>query len=170
MEKIRLSILIFAMFISFNVFGLDLKIAYVDIATIVNEAPAAKAAQKKLEQEFAPRNAKLKASSEKLRKQKEKYKKEAEVLSEDQLKALQKKILKLERALERDTKEAREDFQIRRNEELGKIEKKLKKVILKIAKQDKYDLIFTNADVTYASPDSKIDITARVLKSLNKSK
>ena len=40
--------------------------------------------------------------------------------------ALIKKITKLERSIERDATEAREDFQIRRNEELGKIERKLK--------------------------------------------
>ena len=40
----------------------DLKIGYVDIAYILNESPAAKAAQKKLEQEFTPRNKQLEAA------------------------------------------------------------------------------------------------------------
>ena len=61
----------------------------------MNEAPEAKAAQKKLEQEFAPRNAKIKSSAEKLKKQKDKLKKEKDVLSKAQVDALIKKITKL---------------------------------------------------------------------------
>ena len=41
------------------VYAADYKIGYVDLAKILNESPAAKAAQKKLEQEFTPRNKKL---------------------------------------------------------------------------------------------------------------
>ena len=50
----------------------DLKIGYVDIAYILNESPAAKAAQKKLEQEFTPRNKQLEAKAKKINSQKEK--------------------------------------------------------------------------------------------------
>ena len=37
-------------------YAADYKIGYVDIGKILNESPAAKAAQKKLEKEFTPRN------------------------------------------------------------------------------------------------------------------
>ena len=46
---------------SVSVLNAETKIAFVDIALVMNEAPEAKAAQKKLEQEFAPRNAKIKS-------------------------------------------------------------------------------------------------------------
>ena len=72
---------------------------------------------------------------------------------------INKKIAKLERSIERDATEAREDFQIRRNEELGKIEKRLKTIILDIAKKGGYDLVLTNNNVTWAKPNSSIDIT-----------
>ena len=48
----------------------DLKIGYVDIAYILNESPAAKAAQKKLEQEFTPRNKQLEPKAKKINSQK----------------------------------------------------------------------------------------------------
>ena len=145
----------------------DYKIGYVDIAKILNESPAAKAAQKKLEQEFTPRNKQLESKAKKIQKQKEKLQKEADIMSKDQIESLKRKIMKSERDLKRDATEAQEDFKLRRRDELGKIESRLKEVILKIAEGGQYDLILTNSDVTYASDTKGINITDRVLKKFN---
>lgn len=145
----------------------DYKIGYVDIAKILNESPAAKAAQKKLEQEFTPRNKQLESKAKKIQKQKEKLQKESDIMSKDQIESLKRKIMKSERDLQRDATEAQEDFKLRRRDELGKIESRLKEVILKIAEGGQYDLILTNSDVTYASDTKGINITDRVLKKFN---
>ena len=168
MKKIlNISTILLAIFLVSPVLAADLKIGYVDIAKILNDSPAAKAAQKKLEQEFTPRNKKLEAQAKKINKQKEKLKKESDIMSKDQIVALQRKITKGERELKRDATEAQEDFKLRRRDELGKIENRLKEVILSIAESGNYDLIMTNADVTYASDKSSINITAKVLKKFN---
>lgn len=145
----------------------DYKIGYVDIAKILNESPAAKAAQKKLEQEFTPRNKQLESKAKKIQNQKEKLQKESDIMSKDQIESLKRKIMKSERDLQRDATEAQEDFKLRRRDELGKIESRLKEVILKIAEGGQYDLILTNSDVTYASDTKGINITNRVLKKFN---
>lgn len=88
-------------------------------------------------------------------------------MSKDQIDSLQRKIMKSERDLKRDATEAQEDFKLRRRDELGKIENRLKEVILNIAESGKYDMIFTNSDVTYASDSSAVNITTRVLKAFN---
>jgi outer membrane protein len=168
MNKIKKStILAIAMFFCNSAFGVDYKIGYVDLSKILNESPAAVAAQKKLEEEFGPRNKQLEAQSKKLNKQKEKLQKESDIMSKEQIESLQRKIMKDERELQRDAKEAQEDFKLRRRDELGKIENKLKEVILSIAESGKYDLILTNSDVTYASNTSSINITDIVLKKFN---
>ena len=168
MKKIlNISTILLAIFLVSPVLAADLKIGYVDIAKILNDSPAAKAAQKKLEQEFTPRNKKLEAQAKKINKQKEKLKKESDIMSKDQIVALQRKITKGERDLKRDATEAQEDFKLRRRDELGKIENRLKEVILSVAEKGKYDLIMTNADVTYASDKSSINITEKVLKKFN---
>ncbi len=51
-------IIILSIFLANTVYAGEYKIGYVDIGKIINESPAAKAAQKKLEQEFTPRNKK----------------------------------------------------------------------------------------------------------------
>ena len=163
----KILVLIAAALIFSNSYAADYKIGYVDVAKILNESPAAKAAQKKLEEEFNPRNKQLESKAKKINKQKEKLQKESDIMSNDQIESLKRKILKSERDLKRDATEAQEDFKLRRRDELGKIENKLKEVILKIAEGGKYDLIFTNADVTYASDKTGINITAKVLKQFN---
>ena len=163
----NLMFLVLATFTIGTVNAADYKIGYVDIGKILNESPAAKAAQKKLEQEFSPRNKQLESKAKKTNKLKEKLQKESDIMSKDQRESRKRKIMKSERDLQRDAKEAQEDFKIRRNDELGKIESRLKEVILKIAESGKYDLILTNADVTYASDKSNVNITAKVLKKFN---
>ena len=160
-------IIVFSLFFASFSIAADLKIGYVDIAYILNESPAAKTAQKKLEQEFTPRNKQLEAKAKKIKNQKDKLQKESDIMSKDQIVALQRKIAKSERELKRDAAEAQEDFKLRRRDELGKIENRLKEVILAIAEQGNYDIIMTNADVTYASDKSSINITQRVLKKFN---
>ena len=160
-------IFMFAIMVASPIYAADYKIGYVDLSKILNESPAAKAAQKKLEQEFTPRNKQLEAQAKKLNAKREKLQKEAEIMSGDQIESLKRKIVKSERDLQRDAKEAQEDFKLRRRDELGKIENRLKEVILSIAESGKYDMIFTNSDVTYASDKSGINITAKVLKKFN---
>ena len=150
-----------------RIYAADYKIGYVDLSKILNESPAAKAAQKKLEQEFTPRNKQLEAQAKKLNAKREKLQKEAEIMSGDQIESLKRKIVKSERDLQRDAKEAQEDFKLRRRDELGKIENRLKEVILSVAESGNYDMIFTNSDVTYASDKSGINITEKVLKKFN---
>ena len=62
------------------IYAADYKIGYVDLSKILNESPAAKAAQKKLEQEFTPRNKKLEAKAKKINSQKQKLEKESDIM------------------------------------------------------------------------------------------
>ena len=76
---------------------LIIKLVMLIYAKILNESPAAKAAQKKLEQEFTPRNKKLEAQAKKINSQKQKLQKESDIMSKDQIESLQRKIMKSER-------------------------------------------------------------------------
>ncbi len=59
--------------------------------------------------------------------------------------------------------EMREDLNLRRNEELGNLQKIISNAIIEMAKQENFDLIVQ--DAVYAS--SQIDITDAVLDKLN---
>jgi len=66
---------------------------------------------------------------------------------------------------ERNSVTHREDYNQRRNEELAVLQQVVRKAILEIAKQEKYDLVLHEGTV-YAS--DSIDITEKVLKKLGK--
>jgi outer membrane protein len=143
------------------------KIGFVNIGTVMEKAPQAEVARKALQKEFSSREARLTADRDAIIELEKKLKTDGEVMSESKRSALEREILKRKRSFNRAQDEFKEDLNLRRNEELAKIQKKVFETIVKLGKQDKYDLIVTER-VLYAS--DRIDITDKVLKELKKSK
>lgn len=145
-------------------YAADLKVGFVNLGSILQDSTAGQAADKKLKKEFKPRMDKLKSMNDKIKKLDKKLKTEGDVMSSAEKKKNARQITKLQRDFDRARTEANEDFQIRRNEVLGKLQKKASTVIMKIAKEQKFDLILPKASIIYAS--KRIDITQQVLKQL----
>jgi outer membrane protein len=143
----------------------DLKIGYVNAARVIEEAPQGVAALKKLEAEFGQRDQELVALQNRIRQGEEELVKNTPPLKENDRRAREREILTLKRELKRATQEFREDYNQRRNEELASLQQIVRKTILDIAKQDKYDLV-VHEGALYAS--DSIDITEKVLKKLGK--
>ena len=144
----------------------DIKLGFVSIAKILNSAPQAEAASKRLEQEFAPRQKGLVEAQKSLRKQEEKLSKDGAVMSESQRRSLENEIRNQARELKRTSDEFREDFNLRRNEELGKFQKQVLEVINSVAKEEGFDLVVNDSATLYFSP--QVDVTEKVLKRLTK--
>ncbi len=141
----------------------DLKLGFVDTARVLKEAPQADIARKKLENEFAPRDKKIVNMQTELKKLDEKLKRDAAVMSDSTRKKLDRDIISLRRDVKRAREEFTEDFNIRRNEELSKLQKLIFEVTVKVAEDDQYDLIFSDS-VLYTS--KRVDITTKVLERL----
>ncbi|MEA3292017.1 MAG: OmpH family outer membrane protein [Pseudomonadota bacterium] len=133
----------------------DLKIGYVDAIKLVEQAPQGEAALKKLEREFGKREKSITAKRDRARRLQADLDKTPTDKKAQQLRDLK-------RDLAREQQEFREDYSLRRNEELGKLQKAVTDVIVGIAKKEGYDLIVQNA--VYFSP--KVDMTDKVLKKL----
>lgn len=146
----------------------DLKIGFVSIAKILSSAPQAEAASKRLEKEFAPRQKGLVEAQKALRRLEEKLSKDGAVMSDSQRRNLENDIRNQARELKRTSDEFREDFNLRRNEELGKFQKQVLDVINSIAKEDGFDLVINDSATLYASP--QVDATNKVLQRLTSSK
>lgn len=141
----------------------ELKIAYVNAVKVIEEAPQGEAALKKLEAEFGPRDKKLVEMQNKLKELEADLKKNAFVLKESERRTKEHGIVVLKRDLRRATQEFREDYNLRRNEELAALQKIVYKAIVEIAKHENYDLILHEGTI-YAS--GKADITDQVLRKL----
>ena len=141
------------------------KVGFVDTNKLMEKAPQAKQAIKKLEKEFSPREKELVALQREIKKLEDRLEREGVTMSESAHSKLERKILKKKRELKRSRDEFREDLNIRRNEELSKLQRELFKAVVTHAKAEHYDLVLSEG-VVYASP--RVDITDAVLKQLQK--
>ena len=142
----------------------ELKIGYVNAVKVIEEAPQGEAALKKLEAEFAPRDKQIIEMQNKLKRLEQDLEKNALLLKDAEARSREFEIVGLKRDLRRATQEFREDYNLRRNEELAALQKIVQKTIAEIAKQENFDLILESA--VYAGP--KADITDKILKKLGK--
>ena len=144
----------------------ELKIGFVNMVEIMEKSPQAEAARKALEKEFSDRDKKLTAVRDEILKLEETLKKDGAIMSEKRRANLEKEIQNKKREYNRQQDELREDFNIRRNEELGKLQKYVHEVVLEVAKSENYDLVVTQP-VVFAS--NRIDMTQRVLQKMQES-
>lgn len=143
----------------------ELKVGYVNAVKVIEEAPQGEAALKKLEAEFGPRDKKLVALQTKVKQLEEQLEKNALLLKDADRRTKEHEIVVLKRDLRRATQEFREDYNLRRNEELAALQKIVYRAIVDIAKQENYDLILHEGTI-YAS--KRVDLTDKVLKKLGK--
>ena len=140
-----------------------LKIGYVNTVKVNEQAPQAKTALERLEKEFAPRDKKLVEKRERIKTIESELEKNSLVLNDAERRNKERELLGLKRDVRRATQEFREDYNLRRNEELAALQKLVYKTVVDLAKKQKFDLILHEGTV-YAS--EQIDITDRVLESL----
>ena len=150
--------------ISLSVYA-DLKVGFVQVDKILQEAPQTIESNKKLEKEFSSRTDKLKADVKSLKERESSFSKDALTMKESERDTKEKSLSQLRVDVQRKERELREDINIRRNEELGGLQEQINKAVTSVSKAEGFDLVLYNG-VAYAS--EKIDITDKILKSLGK--
>lgn len=141
----------------------ELKIGVVNAQKVLEQAPQAEAARKRLDGEFAPRDKAVTEMQKELRRDEERLEKDGAIMSEPERQKLEREIVAGKRDFKRKQEEFREDLNGRRNEEFGKLQKLIADVILNVAKSGGFDLVLTDG-VLYAS--DKVDMTDVVLQRL----
>ena len=145
----------------------EIKIGYVVVEKVLKEAPQTTVSNKKLEKEFKSRTDGLQKKVKGIQKQEKDYKKNSVTMSESERQKAQKKMQNAKIDIQRIERELREDIDIRRREEIGKLQQQINKSIESLAKKEKYDLILYQG-VAYASKG--VDITNDLIKALDESK
>ena len=141
----------------------EFKAGFVNTDRIFREANTAKAAQAKLEQEFARREKELVDLGGTLKTATEKFEREAPTMAESQRTVRQRQLVDQDRDFQRKRREFQEDLSARKNEELSQVLERANKVVKQVAEAEKYDVILQEA--VYINP--KHDITDKVIKALN---
>lgn len=142
--------------------GQELKIGFVNTDRVFKEAAPALRSQKKLQEEFAPRDQEIKAVNAQATEVKAKLEKDGLTMAESEKRALESELARLSREIQRLQREFREELNLRKQEELKVILRIANEEIDKIAAEEKYDLILQEA--VYRS--ERLDITDKVIKAL----
>lgn len=136
----------------------SVKYGVVDMARLVEEYSSIKGVQSILQEEFSGKDESLRALGLEL-KQAQDLSMEMD-LANGARKEHERKLLNLDREYARLASEFRQDYNLRRNEELYKMQKEITDTILEYAEQNQYDLILESG-IIYAS--DKLQLTDSIL-------
>lgn len=143
------------------------KIGFVNVQEIMAKAPQAEAARAQLKKEFGDREKSLASQRDAIQKQESDLKRDAAVMAADKKSEAERSLRDKVNNFNRDMTAFRDDFNMKRNELLQGLQKRIYDVIVKVAKSGGYDLVLSNG-VVYAS--GKVDLTKQVLAELAKEK
>jgi len=143
----------------------DLKVGYVQVDKILQEAPQTAESGKKLEREFSPRSQELDRMAKQIKDLEATLDKEGLTISEAERRNKERDVQNIKIEFQRKQRELREDINLRKNEELGSLQDRVNKAVQSVSEAEGYDLVVYSG-VAYAS--KKIDITDKVLKTLGK--
>lgn len=142
-----------------------LRIGVVNAARLLDEAPQAKEALRRLEEEFKPRDDALLTEQRAIRDLESRL---AEMstsrLDDSERRQLEYELRSRQRDVKRTEEELREDYNFRRNDELRKLQQLIYEAITALAKDEQFDLILNQDAVVFAGP--RVDITGKVLDRL----
>jgi len=151
--------------LALNVDAADLKVGYVQVDKILQEAPQTAESGKKLEKEFGPRTQELDRMQKQIKDMETALDKDSLTMSEADRRNKERDISNQKIEFQRKQRELREDVNLRKNEELGSLQDRINKAVTAVSEAEGYDLVVYGG-VAYAS--KKVDITDKVLKSLGK--
>jgi outer membrane protein len=141
----------------------ELKIGVVNVPVLMDRAPQAKLAMDALQEEFAPRQREILAKQKEYEELGEKVQRDVAVMGETERRNAENDLRNMQREVTRLQNEFREDLNLRRNEELGNLQRSLLDEVQTYAKSAGYDLVVGDG-VLYAS--SAVNITENVLRAM----
>lgn len=151
---------ILLMVMSMGIFAqADIRIGYVDMQRLLDNAPQVLAGRELLDAEFRPRNEALLADEEQLI-QLEQSLAAATTLSNEDILEREREIRNLTRSIDRRREDLAEELNFRRNAEIKLLGEEIEIAVQTVARREGYDLVLSSP-VAYAS--ETIDITDQVL-------
>lgn len=142
----------------------EVKIGVVNIPLLMEQAPQARVAMEALDEEFKPRQREIIARQNEFQERSEQIQKDLAVMGEAERRNAEKDLREMQREVTRLQTEFREDLNLRRNEELGNLQRSLLKEVQEYAQGAGYDLVVGDG-VLYAS--TAVNITENVLRAMD---
>ena len=141
----------------------EVKIGVVNVPVLMDQAPQARVAMAALEEEFQPRQRSILAKQTEFKELSDRVQRDIAVMGETERRNAEKELRDLQREVTRLQTEFQEDLNLRRNEELGSLQRSLLKEVQDYAQAAGFDLVVGDG-VLYAS--SAVNITENVLRAM----
>lgn len=139
------------------------RIAYVDMARLIDSAPQIVAGRARLTREFADADAALRTEQQRLAEMERRLNASDPPLAQADADALAVEAMALRRSIERSRQRLNEEFSSRVQQETDAVWPRIEEAVSGYAREHGYDLV-VQGPVVYAS--GRIDITDRVLERL----
>ena len=139
----------------------QLRVGYVDMKQVLDNAPQVLAGREKLDLEFRPRNETIEFQERQVQTMEDRL--AMGDMAEDARTRLERELREMRRNVNRQKEDLRDELSFRRTEEVQKLEDQINQAVEQIARDNGYDLILSSP-VVYA--DSSLDITQLVLDQL----
>ncbi len=141
-------------------------VAFVTMNRILEDSPQAEEAMRELEREFSPRDSELVAEREELQRLRDRLERDGDLMNPSERADLEREFSQRSREFRRAQESFSEDLNVRRNEELAKLQRRINDAIVDLARERDIDLILTERNVLYAS--DRIDITDDILATMQR--
>jgi outer membrane protein len=139
----------------------QLRIGYVDMKQVLDNAPQVLAGREKLDAEFRDRNDSIEMDEMRVEALEARLL-QADMTSDSRLQ-IEREVRELRRNITRRKEDLRDELSFRRTEEIQRLEEQINVAVQEIARRNGYDLILSSP-VIYAGPD--LDITDLILEQL----
>lgn len=141
----------------------NIKIGFVNSSVLLEQAPQAEQAKQKLEQEFSSREAELRRLRQEVQEMETRLNRDGVTMSESDRGELERELNRKLRDLQREQSNFRDDLNLRKNEELGKLQRLVLEAIREVARDKGYDLVLSEG-VVYSA--DRVELTQDVLDRL----
>ena len=139
----------------------QLRVGYVDMKQVLDNAPQVLAGREKLDLEFRPRNETIEFQERQVQSMDDRL--QMGDLTGDARVRMDRELREMRRNVNRQREDLRDELSFRRTEEVQKLEDQINLAVQEIARNNGYDLILSSP-VIYADP--ALDITQLILDQL----
>ena len=161
MKRFLPILLMLFMVVTTPVTAQQLRVGYVDMKQVLDNAPQVLAGREKLDLEFRPRNETIEFQERQVQDMDDRL--QMGDLGEDARIRLDRELREMRRNVNRQREDLRDELSFRRTEEVQRLEDQINQAVQEIARNNGYDLILSSP-VVYADPS--LDITQLILDQL----
>jgi len=161
MKRFLPILLLLLTFVATTATAQQLRVGYVDMKKVLDNAPQVLAGREKLDLEFRPRNETIEFQERQVQSMDDRL--QMGDLTEDARVRLDRELREMQRNVNRQKEDLRDELSFRRTEEVQKLEDQINQAVQQIARDNGYDLILSSP-VIYVDPS--LDITQQILGQL----